>query len=302
VEADSLASNTVNAKHATHSILRERIVEHVFIGDAMRRLWQLGVTDVEVLRAEFDASGYDLVMCCGELMRHIQLKASLIDGSRAEITVNQRLEQAPSGCVVWLVVTDDLEIKEYRWFGAEPGSRLPDLAKFPRARHTRANAQGVKSERPNQRELKKSAFEILGSLDEVLGRLFGIKHASSPTRKNMDFLLLTNGVDETRPLLYQWEVHDARTGESLGRYVGRATAGSHRPRKEYVWAVRRLLAGLPYRKAKPNSFRVVHHALAQAVLRGDRITLTLLRNLAVGEDIKVAERSAIRELNCTLNG
>ena len=43
--------------HFLHSTLRERTVEHVFVGDALRRLWQRGVTDVEVLRSEFDAYG-----------------------------------------------------------------------------------------------------------------------------------------------------------------------------------------------------------------------------------------------------
>ncbi|MBM5584970.1 hypothetical protein GSH09_14230 [Burkholderia pseudomallei] len=167
----------MRAKHSMHSVLRERIVEHIFIGEAMRRLWQLGVTNVEVLRAEFDASGYDLVMCCGETMRHVQFKASLVDGSRGAVTVNDRLAQATSGCVVWLAVSDDLEIREYRWFGAAPGCRLPDLTKYGLARHTRANAQGVKAERPNQRALTKSAFEILGSLDDVLERLFTINWA-----------------------------------------------------------------------------------------------------------------------------
>ena len=50
------------APHAIHSTLREQIVEHVFVGDVLRRLWQRGVTDVEVLRSEFDAGGYDLVV------------------------------------------------------------------------------------------------------------------------------------------------------------------------------------------------------------------------------------------------
>jgi hypothetical protein len=38
-----------------HSTLRERIVEHVFVGDVLRTLWKRGVTDVEILRPEFDA-------------------------------------------------------------------------------------------------------------------------------------------------------------------------------------------------------------------------------------------------------
>jgi hypothetical protein len=31
--------------HYLHSILRERIVEHVFVGDALRLLWQHRVTE-----------------------------------------------------------------------------------------------------------------------------------------------------------------------------------------------------------------------------------------------------------------
>ncbi|CAE6862670.1 hypothetical protein R75465_07750 [Paraburkholderia aspalathi] len=118
----------------------------------------------------------------------------------------------------------------------------------------------------------------------------------------MDFHVVTNGTDESQPLLYQWEIQDVQTGEVLGRYVGKARAGSRRPRCHYARNVRRLLAGLPYRKNKPEAFRVVHHALADAVRRGDRITLTLLRNISPGEDINEAERVTISALNCTLNG
>ncbi|MBB1636093.1 hypothetical protein [Cupriavidus sp. UME77] len=167
-------SYDVSAKHAAYSVLRERIVEHVFIGDAMRRLWQLGIMDVEVLRGEFDTSGYDLVMSCGNVIRHIQFKASLVDGSRANINVNLKLGQTPSGCVIWLGVTDDLEIVDYRWFGGKPSHPLPEIADHAAVRQTRANAQGVKAERPNQRILTKGEFEALGGLDEVLNRLFGI--------------------------------------------------------------------------------------------------------------------------------
>ena len=85
----------------------------------------------------------------------------------------------------------------------------------------------------------------------------------------MDFHLVTNGADESQPLLYQWEIHDAQTGELRGRYVGKARAGSERPRVHYARNVKRLLAGLPYRRNKPESFRAVHRALAEAVRAGD---------------------------------
>jgi hypothetical protein len=60
-------------RNFTHSVLRERIVEHVFVGDVLRTLWRRGVTDVEILRPEFDAHGYDVVMSCGTVVRHVQL-------------------------------------------------------------------------------------------------------------------------------------------------------------------------------------------------------------------------------------
>ena len=44
-------------RHFTHSTLRERIVEHVFVGDVLRTLWRRGVTDVEILRGYHDFHG-----------------------------------------------------------------------------------------------------------------------------------------------------------------------------------------------------------------------------------------------------
>lgn len=42
-------------KHSRHSTLRERIVEHRFVADALQHLWKRDIFDVEVLRPEFDA-------------------------------------------------------------------------------------------------------------------------------------------------------------------------------------------------------------------------------------------------------
>jgi hypothetical protein len=60
--------------HFENSTLREHIVEHLFVGDVLRALWCRGVTDIEVLRSEFDSHGYDLVMGSGGIVRHIQFK------------------------------------------------------------------------------------------------------------------------------------------------------------------------------------------------------------------------------------
>lgn len=63
----------VTVKDSTHSTLREHIVEHVFVGELLRKLWRRDVTDVEVLRPEFDAHGYALVLTCGSVARHMLL-------------------------------------------------------------------------------------------------------------------------------------------------------------------------------------------------------------------------------------
>lgn len=156
-----------------HSVLRERIAEHAFVGDALRRLWQRGVTDVEVLRSEFDAGGYDLVMSYGAIVRHIQFKVMVVGGKRASITASLRLMEKPSGCILWIMVTEDLHFHSYLWFGNPPGQPLPDIRTMKIATHTKANAAGVKLERPNQRDIPRSAFTPLVSLDAVLEQLFG---------------------------------------------------------------------------------------------------------------------------------
>ena len=169
---DTIAADDREA-HFRHSVLRERIVEHLFIGEALRRLWTRDIFDAEILRSEFDAGGYDLVMCRGPIVRHVQLKVSLIDSSTREIKASLRLSERPSGCILWLLVTKKLEVQNFLWFGSEPGKPLPDISGMELAQHVKGNADGIKLERENHRVIPRNRFERLGSIDEVLHRLFG---------------------------------------------------------------------------------------------------------------------------------
>lgn len=171
-EATQAADGIV--QHTVHSVLRERIVEHLFIGGVLQLLWKRGITDVEVLRSEFDAGGYDLVMSYGETVRHIQLKVSVAGGKRASVTASLSLLKKPSGCILWIVVKPDLDFDSFLWFGSPPGQPLPDIREMKVATHTKANALGVKLMRPNQRSVPRSAFVRLESLREVVGRFFGV--------------------------------------------------------------------------------------------------------------------------------
>jgi hypothetical protein len=169
--------------HYMQSTLREKIVEHVFVGDALRRLWQRGITDVEILRSEFDAGGYDLVMSHGKVVRHIQFKISKVDGKRRSITASVKLMDKPSGCILWLFVDPDLNIKSYRWYGNAPGKPLDDISGFPTAKHTKGNSNGDKNERPDQRVITLTRFskDDLKTIDQVLDRLFeGLPNGANP--------------------------------------------------------------------------------------------------------------------------
>ena len=159
--------------HFIHAVLRERIVEHVFVGEVLRRLWQRGVTDVEVLRSEFDAGGYDLVMSYRHVVRHIQLKSVIENGKTAQVNVSMKLMEKPSGCVIWIVLDRELNLKSYRWFGGSPGESLRDMGDLKVAKHAKANATGHKLERPNHRILPRDRFKTLEGLDDLIARLFG---------------------------------------------------------------------------------------------------------------------------------
>ena len=165
--ADEETSNYI------HSTLRERIVEHVFVGEALRLLWRRQVTDVEVLRSEFDAGGYDLVMSCKRIVRHIQFKTTSVGGKAANIKASLKLMEKPSGCIIWIFVTPELELAHYLWFGGAPNQPLPDILKMKIAKHTKGNSKGDKTERLQHRIVPKSKFDPPCSLGDIITHLFG---------------------------------------------------------------------------------------------------------------------------------
>ncbi len=69
-----------------------------------------------------------------------------------------------------------------------------------------------------------------------------------------------------RPGLYEWHI------ESVGSYIGKYKR-IKRPTKEYGRNVLRLLRQEVYRKGKPDGFRRIHRALAEAIQARRQITL-----------------------------
>ena len=93
--------------HSHHSSLRERIVEHIFVGEILRLLWCRGVTNIEVLRTEFDAHGYDIALARGGITRYVQFKTG--QKRPASVSVARALQEKQSGCVIWITLKPSLD-------------------------------------------------------------------------------------------------------------------------------------------------------------------------------------------------
>ena len=81
--------------HTHFSRYREQILENWFIGQCLKFLWSKGYYNVDVLRSDVDASGYDVILEMGEIIRHIQLKSSTKDNK--PVSLNANLLRRPSG-------------------------------------------------------------------------------------------------------------------------------------------------------------------------------------------------------------
>lgn len=165
-----------------YSSFFEQLVEHVFISELLQEAWYgLGVM-IEVLRSEVDASGFDVVLECGGIVRHVQLKTSRSGGARASQNVNVALLLKPSGCVVWLIREEDAVTcrarLSYLFFGGKPGKPLPRLKGFKTAKHTKGDSTGLKKPRPNIRVVPKRKFEAVPTTRLLIGRLFGLDERS----------------------------------------------------------------------------------------------------------------------------
>jgi hypothetical protein len=157
-------------RSSTH---REKVVEHVFLGELLRHLWVARIPGVQVLKPEVDAAGYDLVLALGTVIRHVQLKASMRGAMTRSQPIHASLEAQPSGCVIWIVLTEDLGFDHFLWLGAAPREPLPTLTVFKRAKHARANAQGVKKEREHTWRVPRSAFRRVEGMGALVRELFG---------------------------------------------------------------------------------------------------------------------------------
>jgi hypothetical protein len=163
---------------STYSTFFEQMIGHVFIAELLQEAWYGFHERVEVLKAEVDSYGYDVVLECNGRLRYTQLKAGL---SAGEVTVNVGLANKPGGCVVWIFREENRTTRRmklrYLFFGGRGRKRLPSLGDMDFGRHTR----GAKNERPNIRVIKKGHFVPIKDTRELVKMLFGLREAKKQT-------------------------------------------------------------------------------------------------------------------------
>lgn len=173
-ESDRFISKQIDEMNNSSAF--EKMIETAFLRDLLEQMWFGRNEIVDVMHSSLDAFGFDLVLETTSVLRHVQLKARRRGGKNASLNINTKLSERASGCVIWMEWAkapdrNSLDI-EYRWFGGQPGQPLPALGDRV-AKHTKANAQGVKKERGGMRVLTLGKLERMSGIEELADRLFG---------------------------------------------------------------------------------------------------------------------------------
>jgi hypothetical protein len=161
-------------QHYLQSTYREKLIEHLFVGELLKYSWYHRKCALEIAKPEVDSCGYDLIATEGAVVRHLQLKTSHRSASASSQKVHLALGRKQSGCVVWIKFdADSLELGPYLAFASSPGEKLPALDEFRIAQHTKPNSEGRKAERQNLRVVPKSRFLETRTIASLYSLLFG---------------------------------------------------------------------------------------------------------------------------------
>ena len=159
--------------YTEQSVFREKLIEHLLMGELLKYSWLHHGATLEMSYPSIDRTGHDVVLEANGVTRHIQLKTSSINGTTASQKVHIGLQKKPSGCVIWVCFNPDtLALSPFHFFGGLPGKPMQPIDNFAVAKHTKANAVGVKLDRPNLRILQKAKFETLPTIGALYARLF----------------------------------------------------------------------------------------------------------------------------------
>ncbi len=164
------------SKHIENSSYREKLIEHLFVGELLKISWRQDDCNLEVAIPEVDNSGYDVVAEANGVIRHIQIKASHLKSKTPIQKIHLNLAEKPSGCVLWVWFDEKtLELSYFLFFGGDPGKSLPSIHNHKVAKHTKGDSTGRKAERINHRVINKGDFKRYETIESIYKKLFGCK-------------------------------------------------------------------------------------------------------------------------------
>lgn len=153
----------------------EKMIEHIFLSEILTKAWVKYKKKISIIRPEIDDSGYDLILECEGIMSFIQLKTS--NEKIKPQKVNEKLFKKKEFAVILIIVDKEKMMLENYYYFADKNISVVNLKP---AKHTKANSKGIKTERPNIKEIPRSGFVKLNSIQELLEKLFpDIKKSSS---------------------------------------------------------------------------------------------------------------------------
>jgi len=119
-------------QHFLHSSYREKLIEHLFVGELLKHSWLERGCSLEVSSPEVDNRGYDLVAEENGVIRHIQLKASHMGARAAGQKVHTALAAKPSGCIVWIYFDQEtLKLGPFLYYAEHLAIRYRMSRHFP---------------------------------------------------------------------------------------------------------------------------------------------------------------------------
>jgi hypothetical protein len=158
------------------SSYREQLVEYAFLSELLQDGGFRRRQQIDVLRAEVDAAGYDVVLECQGVVRHVQLKSSVVGGRARSQSVHLAFAARRTSAVVWVIVGPGAPGRialTFRALGGRPGEPIGDLSAYRPPKHAKANAHGVKAERRALRKVPLSAFTAFDGIADLSDWLFG---------------------------------------------------------------------------------------------------------------------------------
>lgn len=164
-----------------HSSYIENALRHVFLAQLFRSVWDKDYSDkLHIYNNEVDDSGFDLVASLGNVVRHIQLKATNKGGRAQSISAHVALASAQGGCIVWMSYDKEtLDISHYHFFGAAAGEAMGDISTRKAAMTQRRDINGQRKERLHHRIIPRSHFVGPLSIDGLRDTLFSTSTSRS---------------------------------------------------------------------------------------------------------------------------